>query len=90
VSDQLLDALNTGQVSTGRCSVGQFLRSLPPEERDAILVAMRRCSSDAPDTKNFNFSWLSKTLEENGKPLVKGVAFRRHVRGECTCDGSLR
>ena len=90
MSKSLIESLSEGKTDSGRCPVGHFLRNLPEEERDAVIEAMRRCKSQEPEDKNFNFVWLSKTLEEGGKPYIKDTKFRRHMGGVCSCDGSTR
>lgn len=90
MSSSLIGALSTGNVNSKRCPVGAFMNTLPEDEFNAIIEAMRRCRSSEPEDKNFTFVWLSKTLEENGKPKLGEVRFRRHMRGECSCDESTR
>lgn len=85
VADSFLDALQTGPPRAGRCSVKKMLSALPEDEREAVVATMQRCKSDAPEDRNFTFSWLAKTLEESGRPTVEVVALRRHMRGECSC-----
>lgn len=90
MSDQLLEALAAGAKSASKCSVGNFIKSLPDDEREAVLTALRRCKSEAPEDSGFNFSWLSSVLEDSGRSGLKPPALRRHMRGECNCDGSTR
>lgn len=90
MSEPFLAALASGSQPTVKCHVGQFLRSLDDDERDAVLTALRRCRSESPDDSGFTFSWLATVLEENNKGSLKPPSLRRHMRGECNCDGSTR
>lgn len=75
---------------TPQCSVWMLIESLDEEERAAVLETLRRCKSTAMADKNFTFSWLSKLLADTGKGEIAGYTLRRHMRGECSCDGSTR
>lgn len=90
MADSLIAALSAGRADPGKCPVGHFLKSLPDDEFNAVIEAMRRCRSTEPEDKGFNFAWLSQTLAANDKPLIRDVKFRRHMRGECSCDDSTR
>lgn len=90
MSEQLLEALASGAQPTKKCLVGQYVRSLSDAEREAVIAALRRCKSSAPEDSGFNFSWLSTVLEEAGGSNIKPAGLRRHMRGECNCDGSTR
>lgn len=86
----LIEALKEGHSNTGKCSVGHFIRNLPDDEKEAVIEAMRKCKSTDLEDKHFNFAWLAKTLKDNGKPEIKAINFRRHMRGDCSCEAATR
>lgn len=86
----LISLLAVGDKPISKCTVSKLLLSLDETEREAVLETMRKCRSQDMEYKAFTFSWLCKVLESSGKPTPTVVSFRRHMRGECACDGSTR
>jgi hypothetical protein len=90
VDSSFIEALSVGMTVTPQCSVWHLLQSLSDVEKSAVVETMRRCVSTARADKPYSFSWLSRLLTDSGKGDIAAITLRRHMRGECSCDGSTR
>jgi hypothetical protein len=72
-----------------RCSVGNLLRMLSPEDRNALESALFRVrqSLEKQDSLQTGYTarWLSRTVSEYGYKISDRM-IRRHLHGDCSCE----
>lgn len=77
------------QSVTDECRMCEILRQLPPKEKDALLVVIKKmkeknATKQGRAKKTYTYRWLAETLTKHGFSVDRRDV-RNYMTGKCDC-----